>query len=142
MTRLLCPWNSPGKNTRVGCHCLFQGIFPTSGLNLGLPHCRQILYLLSDQGSPVPSSRQEFSRCFRNICWVEGTACARAWRLRETPEDFPGGPVAKTPCPQCRGAQVQSLIREKIPHAAAKDPAYCNEDQRPCMPQLRPDVAK
>ena len=22
------PWNSPGKNTRVGCHALLQGIFP------------------------------------------------------------------------------------------------------------------
>ena len=26
--RLLCPWDSPGKNTGVGCHFLFQGIFP------------------------------------------------------------------------------------------------------------------
>ena len=31
---LLCPWDSPGKNTRVGCHCLLQGIFPTQGSNL------------------------------------------------------------------------------------------------------------
>ena len=30
--------------TRVGCHALLQGIFPTQGLNLGLVHCRQILY--------------------------------------------------------------------------------------------------
>ena len=27
--RLLSPWNSPGKNTRVGCHFLLQGIFLT-----------------------------------------------------------------------------------------------------------------
>ena len=27
--RVLCPWDSPGKNTGVGCHTLFQGIFPT-----------------------------------------------------------------------------------------------------------------
>ena len=27
--RLLCPWDSPGKNTRVGCHALLQAIFPT-----------------------------------------------------------------------------------------------------------------
>ena len=40
-----------GKNTGVGCHFLFQGIFPTQGLNLGLAHCRQMLYPLS-QGSP------------------------------------------------------------------------------------------
>ena len=42
--RLLCPWNSPGKNTGGGCHFLFQGIFPTQGLSPDLLHCRQILY--------------------------------------------------------------------------------------------------
>ena len=47
--RLLCPWDSPGKNTGVGCHALLQGIFPTQGLNPGLPHCRQILYCLSHE---------------------------------------------------------------------------------------------
>ena len=45
--------DSPGKNTRVGSHALFQGIFPTQGSNPGLPHCRQILYHLSHQESPV-----------------------------------------------------------------------------------------
>ena len=32
-TRLLGTWDSPGKNTRVCCHFLLQGIFPTQGLN-------------------------------------------------------------------------------------------------------------
>ena len=50
--RLLCAWESPGKNTGVGCHALLQGIFPTPGSNPGLPHCRRILYRLSHQGSP------------------------------------------------------------------------------------------
>ena len=36
----------------VGCHALLQGIFPTQGSNPGLPHCGQILYHLSHQGSP------------------------------------------------------------------------------------------
>ena len=44
--------DSPGKNTVVGCHALLQGIFPTQGSNLGLLHCRRILYHLSHQGSP------------------------------------------------------------------------------------------
>ena len=35
-------WDTPGKNTAVGCHALLQGIFPTQGLNPGLPHCGQI----------------------------------------------------------------------------------------------------
>ena len=50
--RLLCPWDFPGKNAGVGCYFLLQGIFPTQGSNPGLPHCRQILYCLSHQGSP------------------------------------------------------------------------------------------
>ena len=32
--RILCPWDSSGKNTGVGCCALLQGIFPTQGLNL------------------------------------------------------------------------------------------------------------
>ena len=50
-TRLLCPWDSPGKNTGMGCHSLLQGIFPTQGLNPGLLHYRQILCHLNHQGS-------------------------------------------------------------------------------------------
>ena len=34
----------PGKNTGVGCHVLLQGIFSTQESNLGLLHCRRILY--------------------------------------------------------------------------------------------------
>ena len=37
-TRLLCPWDSSGKNTGVGCHFLLQDVFPTQGLNLPLLH--------------------------------------------------------------------------------------------------------
>ena len=42
----------PGKNARVGCHILLQGIFLTQGLNLSLLYCRQILYHLSHQRCP------------------------------------------------------------------------------------------
>ena len=44
--------DSPGKNTGVGCHALLQGVFPTKGVNVGLPHCRRILHHLSHKGSP------------------------------------------------------------------------------------------
>ena len=47
-TRLLCPWDSPGKSTGVGCRFLLQGIFPTQGLNPCL------LYLLLWQGVSLP----------------------------------------------------------------------------------------
>ena len=55
-TRLLCPYNPPGKHTGVDCHSLLQGIIPTQGLNLSLLHCRQILYHLSNQGSPAAAA--------------------------------------------------------------------------------------
>ena len=38
---------------------LLQGIFPTEGLNLGLLHCRQILYYLKYQGSPVHIEKEK-----------------------------------------------------------------------------------
>ena len=72
--------DSPGKNTRVGCHAFLQGIFPTQGSNPGLLHYRRILYHLSHQGLsflffssvPLPKglfyylSLQKANSCF---CW-------------------------------------------------------------------------
>ena len=49
---LYSKWNSPGQNTGVGSLSLLQGIFPTQGLNPGLPHCRLTLYQLNQKGSP------------------------------------------------------------------------------------------
>ena len=39
LVRLLCPWNSLGNSTRVGCHSLLQGIFLTQGSNPCLLYC-------------------------------------------------------------------------------------------------------
>ena len=52
LTRLLCPWGFPGKNTRVGPHALLQGIFPTQGWNPHLPRCQAGSLPLSHLGSP------------------------------------------------------------------------------------------
>ena len=57
-----------GKNSGVGCHSLLQEIFPTQGLNLGLLHCRQIVYHLSHQrSSPVTFSLVVFAAP-RGLC--------------------------------------------------------------------------
>ena len=53
--RLLCPWDSPGKNTGVGCHALFQGIFPPRDQTcISYVSCigRQVLYHWHNPGSP------------------------------------------------------------------------------------------
>ena len=65
--RLLCPWDSPGKNTGVGCHTLLQGIFPTQGSNLCLLHLVhwQAGFLpLAPPGKPVVVSNQFFFGAF------------------------------------------------------------------------------
>ena len=54
-TRLPCPWDFPGNSPGVDCHLLLQGIFPTQGLNPGLPHCRQMLYRLSHHQNDLKS---------------------------------------------------------------------------------------
>ena len=84
------PWNSPGQNTGVGSLSLLHGIFPTQGSNSGLPHCRQILYQLSQKGSPrilewvaYPFSRG--SSWLRNWTKVSGIAGGffTNWTIRE-----------------------------------------------------------
>ena len=77
LTRLLCPWDSPGKNTGVGSHFLLQGIFSTQGWNPGLLHCRQILYCLSHQGR-FPSSW-----CSINVCYMISIKCKERERQTE-----------------------------------------------------------
>ena len=52
-TRLLCPWDSPGKDTGLGCYVLLQGLFPTQGWNLLL------LCLLHWQASSLPLAPPE-----------------------------------------------------------------------------------
>ena len=61
--RLLCPWDSPGKNTGVGFHPLHQGVFPTQGLYLCLLHWQ------ADSLPTEPPSYPQFQK--------------RQWRFRE-----------------------------------------------------------
>ena len=82
--------DSLAKNTRVGCHSLLQGTFPTQGLNPGLLHWRQILYWLSHQGSPrilewvaYPLSRgPSWPRKWTGVSWIAGGFFS-SWATRE-----------------------------------------------------------
>ena len=67
--RLLCPWNSPGKNTEVGSHSLLQDIFPTQGSNPGLPYSRQILYHQQRINWIKPKKIQTPSRKLQGFTW-------------------------------------------------------------------------
>ena len=84
------PWNSPGQNTRMGSLCLLQGIFPTQGLNPGLPHCMWVLYQLSHKASPrmlewvaYPfSSGSSWARSWTGVPCIEGRFFTN-WAIRE-----------------------------------------------------------
>ena len=56
-TRLLCPWDSPGKNTRMGCQALLQGMFPTQGSN---PYLLTLLHWQVDSLPLVPPEKPKF----------------------------------------------------------------------------------
>ena len=55
LSRLLCPWDFPGKDIGVGCHFLLQGIFLMQESNLGLLHYRRSPALQADS---LPLSHQ------------------------------------------------------------------------------------
>ena len=89
---LYSSWNSPGQNTGMGSLFLLQGIFPTQGLNSGLPHCRQILYQLRHKGSPrilewvaYPSSRgSSWPRNWTGVSCIADRFFTN-WAIREAP---------------------------------------------------------
>ena len=83
-TRLLCPWDSPGKNTGVGCHSLLQGIFLTQGFN---PH---LLHLLPWQAGSLslapPGKCLDIIHRPENIKRHEkGSSCFPCVSLAESP---------------------------------------------------------
>ena len=102
---LPCPWDFPGKNTGVDCCFVLQGIFLTQGSNLGLPHCRQILYHLSHQESPLFFSSWG---CPANghsaLSWVRDT-----WTCVLCPSEL------------LKGSDPQGLVLSAIP----KSPSFC-----------------
>ena len=65
--RILCPWDTPGKNTGVGGLSLLQRIFPSQVSNWGLLHCIQILCHLSYKGS----CSYQYSNRANVHTWVE-----------------------------------------------------------------------
>ena len=94
--------DSPGKNPGVCFYALLQGIFPTQGSNLGLPHCGQILYCLSHQWS---GGQRICMQCRRHrfYPWVRKMPWRREWlptpvenlNTTATFRDFPGGSHGK-----------------------------------------------
>ena len=114
-SRLLYPWNSPGKNPGVGCHSLLQGIFPTQGSNPGLLHCRQTLHNLSYQGKPASEG---CSNSGQGVDFSPGGQC------------LPGAPI---PSPLCLWVQVTTptcppcFSKPRVGTVPASYPGSCGQ---------------
>ena len=73
-TRLLCPWDSPGKNTGVGCHFLLQGNLPNPGIKPGSPALQADALTSELPGKQAKWIFILLYKCFVQILW--------RWRLR------------------------------------------------------------
>ena len=69
--RFLCPWDSPGQNTGVGCHALLQGIFLTQGSN---PHLLCLRHWQAGSLPPPPPRKPLLSLCMLS-CSVVSYSC-------------------------------------------------------------------
>ena len=85
-SRLLCPWNSPGKNAWVDSYSLLQGILLTQGLSLSLLHCRQILYCLSHSFTSTQKWGSVVICLSFHKCWL--LKFARCQRIRPCMEQW------------------------------------------------------
>ena len=103
---LYSPWNFPGQNTGEGSLSLLHRIFPTQGLNPGLPHYRRVLYQRSHKGSLA------LSKSSLNVCWVSGwiggwmDKWMNEWMRHTTPFL-----VSSASCPS-------SLLKLSLPHVS------------------------
>ena len=114
--RLLCPWNSSGKNTGVGSHSLLQGIFPNQGLNPGLLWSSTTAPRVRHKGPPSVGSSLLFScQCWcgysdgspsahDSIVWLCLHGCLIFLHRHFPPQSLPSHPLMPSP-----GSQQQTL---------------------------------
>ena len=127
-------WNSPGQNTGVGGLSLIQGIFPTQGLNPGLPHCRWILYQLSHKGSPRLWEWVAYPFCSRSSQPRNrtGVFCIESgfftnWAIRQDPGVLVLTHYFCHHCRQCSGSRCKEIesLRVTVGHSFGMNRTGC-----------------
>ena len=79
--RILCPWNFPDKNTRLGCDFILQGLFLTQGSNLHVL-CWQVHSLrLTSREAPVLSADPWRNKCFVLLPWYLCMGSQGVWLI-------------------------------------------------------------
>ena len=127
-TRLLCPWDFPGKNTGVGCHALLQEIFPTQESN---PHLLDLLHWQADSlplappGKPTALYPHTLSHCHVQSAFCQNTPTLRSPLGLPFVQDKIQNPVLSKEVPHTLSLQPVFLLW------AAYDchPRYLNSSQ-------------
>ena len=131
--RLLCPWNSPGKNIGVGCHALLQGIFPTQGSNPGLPHCSRFFTSWATREIHIRKKRTLKSQVTWDPAWIwtiTSVFCLQAsWSHLIFSSLFRNVSTCFPKCLVCLHAQLLSHVRlfgtpETVAHQAPLDMGF------------------
>ena len=104
-TRLLCPWDSPGKNTGVGCCFLLQGLFPTQGSN---PASLMSPALAGGLFTTTPQKETPEPRDVKSPRWKDRLHAAESCFRRILPEALF----------QQEPASLSSLLRDQLPEAS------------------------
>ena len=112
LTRFLCPWNSPGKNTGVDCHSLFQGIFTTQGSNPAL----QADFLPSEPpGKPKTKEYPLFSFELILLNSIRYTVSRCLSTVSETCQDLPpkGTCLADQSCQNPNFSSLRIIVKSQ-----------------------------
>ena len=126
-SRFLCPWDSPGKNTGMGCHALLRGIFLTQGSN---PHLLHLLHWqtgslsLAPPGKPLQDHVAATAKSFQSC----PTLCDPIWQPTRLPRhwDSPGKNTG-VGCHfllQCMKEKSESEVAQSCP--TLRDPMDCS----------------
>ena len=117
-SRLLCPWDFPGKNTGVECHSLLQGLFPPQGSNPHLLHWQADSSPLSHLGSPLmKKSPAVFSSCEKEV--ARGV--------------LPSRPIC--PRPWCTAVGLGKVNFSAMPQEKLEAMAFSLQQNRPWLPR-------
>ena len=98
--RLLCPWDSPGKNTEVSCHALPQGIFLAQGLNqsfLHLLHWQAGSLPLAPPGKPRLMHQCQLLSCVQLFVTPWAIACQAPLSMELSKQEYCSGQPFPSP---------------------------------------------
>ena len=114
--RLFCPWEFSGQEYWSGLPCCPPEDLPTQGSNPGFPHCRQILYQLSHQGSPriLEWTAYPFSRV---SSWPRNRTRSPVLQVDSLSAELPGEPCEMIP--HCNFILHFLIVSEIFPGGSA-----------------------